>query len=62
MFRPVTRPCSNCRKMYPHAFLGSRCPSCGLTNWKFQAYVIPLAILAGTIVAASFVLYVLNKL
>jgi len=61
MFKPVTRPCSNCEKTYPHTFLGSRCPSCNIFNWKYQSYVIPLAILVGAIVAASSVIIVLNK-
>jgi len=62
MFKPVTRPCSNCGERYPHTFLGSRCPSCKVTNWKYQSYVIPLAILVGTIVVAAGIIIVLNKL
>ena len=46
--------------MYPHTFLGSRCPSCKQPNWKYQAYVVPLAIMGGAIVAAAAVLLVLN--
>jgi hypothetical protein len=30
-------------------------------NWKYQSYVIPLAILVGAIVAAASVILVLNK-
>jgi hypothetical protein len=42
-------------------FLGSLCPSCKVTNWKYQSYVIPMAILVGSIVAVSVFLLVLNK-
>lgn len=61
IFRPVTRPCINCEGMYPHTFLGSRCPSCKVVNWKYQSYVLPIAIMAGAVVAATVVLLVLNK-
>lgn len=61
MFSPVKRPCSNCETQYYHTFLGSRCPSCKVVNWKYQAYVIPMAILVGSIVAVAFVLAVLSK-
>ena len=47
--------------MYPHTFLGSRCPACKVTNWKYQSYVIPMAIMVGVIVAAASVILVLNK-
>lgn len=47
--------------MYPHTFLGSRCPSCKVINWKYQSYVIPMAILVGSIVAVSLVLAVIRK-
>jgi len=60
MFRPVTRPCSHCERVYSHTFLGSRCPSCKLINWKYQSYVIPLAILVGIIVVASCGVVVVN--
>lgn len=60
-FRPVTRPCSNCQEMYPHTFLGSRCPSCKLINWKYQSYVIPVAIIIGAIVVASCGIFVLGN-
>ena len=62
IFGSVTRPCNNCNTMFPHAFLGSRCPSCKVINWKYQAYVIPAFILAGLIVAAAAVLLVFSKL
>lgn len=61
MFKPVTRPCSNCKAMFPHTFLGSRCPSCKVVNWKYQAYVIPLAILLGSIIAVSAIILVFKK-
>ena len=61
MFKPVTRPCINCEKKYPHTFLGSRCPSCNVINWKYQGYVIPMAIIVGTIIVAAGVILVLNK-
>ena len=41
--------------------MGSRCPSCGVTNWKYQSYVIPLAILIGTVIVASVVIFTLSK-
>ena len=61
MFKSVTRPCSNCEKRYPHTFMGSRCPSCHVINWKYQSYVIPLAILVGTIAVGSVVILLLSK-
>ena len=61
MFRPVIRPCRNCLEVISHTFLGKRCPSCQVTNWKYQSYVIPLAILVGTIVVAAAIIMVLNK-
>jgi len=61
MFKSVTRPCSNCEKTFPHTFMGSRCPFCQVTNWKYQNYVIPLAILIGTVIVASVVIFTLSK-
>ena len=61
MFSPVTRPCRNCQKVYTHTFLGNRCASCKVTNWKYQSYVIPMAIMLGIIIAMSAVLLVLTK-
>lgn len=61
MFKPAIRPCSHCARIYPHTFLGSRCPDCKLINWKYQSYVIPVAIVVGTIAVAAGVILVLNK-
>ena len=61
MFRPVTKPCHNCKEMYPHTFLGSSCPSCKIINWKYQRFVVPLAIIVGAIVVALVVVDDLNK-
>ena len=61
MFKPVIRPCRNCQEVVSHTFLGSRCPSCQVTNWKYQSYVIPIAIMVGIIIAMSAVLFVLTK-
>ena len=47
--------------MFPHTFLGSRCPSCKVTNWKYQSYVIPLAILVGTAGLAGAFIFVLSS-
>ena len=47
--------------MYLHTFLGSRCPSCNSLNWKYQSYVIPIAILVGSIVAFSVVLVIISS-
>ena len=59
--RPATKSCSNCKSTYPHTFLGSRCPSCEVVNWKYQKYVIPMGVSVGAIIAATEILVVLNR-
>ena len=59
--KPVTRPCANCQSAYPHTFWGSRCPSCKSINWKYQSYVIPVAIMLGAILVASLGIAILSK-
>ena len=59
--KPVTRPCMQCKTAYPQTLIGNSCPSCEVTNWKYQGLVIPLGVMIGTIVALYSIFSVFNK-
>jgi hypothetical protein len=49
LIESATKPCTQCETEYSQSFMGNKCPSCEVVNWKYQEIVIPSCVTIGFI-------------